>query len=131
MATERWRQISQLYDAARPLGDSERAEFLRDACAGDAALQREVESLLAHEGGAESFLKHPPQLENGDSGLDLIGQQFGPFRITSLRAPAGWAKSIAARHEAGRDVALKFLPRGSRGPRPAGALRARTLCWPR
>ncbi len=61
MKTERWQQISQLYDVALSLGGSERAEFLRHACAGDSALQREVESLLAQEGGVENFLKHPPQ----------------------------------------------------------------------
>ena len=49
MKTERWQQISQLYDAALARDASERAAFLRNACDGDLALQREVESLLARE----------------------------------------------------------------------------------
>ena len=49
MEPERWRQISQVYDAALARDGAERAAFLHDACAGDAELRREVEWLLAQE----------------------------------------------------------------------------------
>ena len=50
MTPERWAQVERLYHAARARPDNERAAFLADACAGDEALRREVESLLAQVG---------------------------------------------------------------------------------
>jgi eukaryotic-like serine/threonine-protein kinase len=78
MKAERWRQITQLYHAALARDGPERAAFLRDECAGDTALQREVESLLAQESGTESFLK-----------LDLIGEQLGVYKVMSLLGSGG------------------------------------------
>jgi len=50
MTPERWEQIEQLYYAALERDASQRATFLDQACGGDEALRREVESLLAsHE----------------------------------------------------------------------------------
>ena len=51
MTPERWQQIERLLYAALALNVSERAAFLEQVCAGDPALQREVESLLADAGG--------------------------------------------------------------------------------
>ena len=59
MERERWLKVERLYHAARELEGSERARFLREACAGDEALLREVESLLAEEGGTRSLLGKP------------------------------------------------------------------------
>ena len=47
MTSDRWQQISQLFHAALALETRERTAFLDDACAGDNALLREVESLLS------------------------------------------------------------------------------------
>ena len=46
MTPERWREIERLYHAALERDAGERAAFLADACEDDAALRREVESLL-------------------------------------------------------------------------------------
>ena len=56
MTPDRWRKISQLYHEALARETNERGRFLADGCAGDEALRREVESLLANEGTAEGFL---------------------------------------------------------------------------
>jgi eukaryotic-like serine/threonine-protein kinase len=46
--SNRWQQIKQLYHAALERKESQRAAYLHEVCAGDDALRREVESLLAH-----------------------------------------------------------------------------------
>src|SRR5881392_3252547 len=56
MTPERWEQVGKLYQAALALQPAERETFLDDACGDDKALRREVESLLAAEDGAGSFL---------------------------------------------------------------------------
>jgi len=49
MEPERWKEIELLYHLALEHEESRRAEFLEQACGGDEALRREVESLLAYE----------------------------------------------------------------------------------
>ncbi len=46
MQAERWEQIEKLYHAAKAQPAEKRAAFLAQACAGDAALRGEVQSLL-------------------------------------------------------------------------------------
>lgn len=57
MDPDRWRQVEQIYHVALEKGPDERAAFLEQACAGDAALRQEVESLLSFAGGADSCLQ--------------------------------------------------------------------------
>ena len=59
MKPERWRQIEQLYDRALEIEESRRTSFLREACAGDDDLRRELEQLLAEGPQASSFLEEP------------------------------------------------------------------------
>jgi hypothetical protein len=47
MTSERWRRIEELFHTALAQDAAERAPFLAEACAGDAGLRQEVESLLA------------------------------------------------------------------------------------
>ena len=54
MRAERPQRIEQLYQAARERNAAERAAFLAQASAGDDALRREVESLLAEDTGVQS-----------------------------------------------------------------------------
>ena len=60
MTSERWKQIEQLYHLSLKQEWSQRAAFLKEACTGDEELRREVESLLAFEPRAESFIEAPP-----------------------------------------------------------------------
>jgi serine/threonine-protein kinase len=59
MESERWKQVDNLFHAALERPPAARAEFLRQACAGDEALEREVQSLLASHQESGSFLKSP------------------------------------------------------------------------
>lgn len=62
MTPERWRRVEELYHAALARDARDRALFLGDACAGDDALRRDVESLLAQPMSAEAFLGQPDRL---------------------------------------------------------------------
>jgi hypothetical protein len=59
MDRERWQRIDTIFKSALELRPEERAAFLERACAGDAGLRREVESLIAHDLG-ESALPTKP-----------------------------------------------------------------------
>ena len=50
MSADRQRRITELCHAALERNASDRAAFLREACAGDEGLRQEVESLLRYEG---------------------------------------------------------------------------------
>ena len=54
MTPDRWKKIEEVYHSAREREESQRAAFLEEACTGDDALRREVESLLAYEGEPEA-----------------------------------------------------------------------------
>jgi len=50
MTPEEWQHVKQILDSALEIAPGERATFLDEACAGDAALRLRVEALLeAHE----------------------------------------------------------------------------------
>jgi hypothetical protein len=59
MTPERWKQIDELAQSALECGVSQRAAFLDEACAGDDALRREVESQIAYQQQASKFLEEP------------------------------------------------------------------------
>ena len=59
MTSESWRRVEELYHAALRRSVAERAAFLANACAGNEALRREVESLLAQPASADGFLEAP------------------------------------------------------------------------
>src|SRR2546428_990927 len=59
MKPERWQRIEKLYHAALERPAPSRADFLRSACGDDEDLYREVESLLALQSKAESFIEQP------------------------------------------------------------------------
>src|SRR5208283_5713240 len=59
MESERWQRIDDLLQAALQHPRAGRKEFLRQACAGDKALEREVWSLVVSEQKAGIFLRSP------------------------------------------------------------------------
>ena len=106
---ERWARVERLYHEALARGAHEREAFLADACAGDDALRREIESLLAHDGGA-AFLS-TPAVANGIGPGIRIGQALGPYIISALIGEGGMGEVYRARDtKLERDVAIKVLP---------------------
>src|SRR5262249_16162701 len=113
MTPERWATIERLSHDALTRGATERQDFLVEACAGDDALRREIESLLEHDGSA-AFLSTPAAVQAGQitlSGASLIGQSVGPYVISSRLGAGGMGEVFPAPHQKPRrDVAIKILP---------------------
>jgi hypothetical protein len=59
MDADRWKTIDSLLQAVSERPPGERDAFLRNACAADEALEREIRSLLAAQQQAVSFLESP------------------------------------------------------------------------
>jgi Tol biopolymer transport system component len=116
MTPERWRQIEDLCHAALTRPADEHATFLANACASDAELLREVESLLAQASNAERFLDTAAAAVAGAAVVDqathtLVGQRLGSYTIGSLLGVGGMGEVYRAHDETlGREVAIKVLP---------------------
>ena len=59
MDPKRWKQVDEILQAALDQPLAERDAFVRTACAGDDALEHEVESLMMFEESSEHFLSRP------------------------------------------------------------------------
>ena len=89
MTPERWQKIVDLAERAADLSADERSAFLQDACAWDAALRKEVESLLASDEDARSFIETPAaevaaELIASAQPESLVGQDIGAYRIINV-----------------------------------------------
>jgi serine/threonine protein kinase/WD40 repeat protein len=119
MSADRQRQITELCHAALERKASDRAAFLREACAGDEGLRQEVESLLRYEDIGARYLQRPAVEEvarlvssQTESNVDLVGRHLGVYRIEARIGAGGMGEVYRARDtKLGRDVAIKVLPR--------------------
>lgn len=59
MTPEQYEKVGDIFHAALELQPPERGEYLRQTCAGDDELRKEVESLLALDDSAKDFIEKP------------------------------------------------------------------------
>ncbi len=119
-ASEKWKQVEELFNAALELEPAARDSFLAEACASDEELRREVESLLAYENQTAGFIQKPA-LEVAANALaadareadqpKTISQQIGAYRIIEPLGKGGMGEVyLAFDPRLGRRVAIKLLP---------------------
>jgi serine/threonine protein kinase len=109
MDSDQWNKIDSLFQSALELPTGERDEFLRKACGGNQAIEREVRSLLSAREEAGSFLDSPA--------IDGAAQALAASRLEdtyqSLGENATTARPLPA--QIGRYKIVRILGEGGMG----------------
>lgn len=117
----RWPRIKEVFLEALDEPPTGWAAFLGSACGEDAALRREVESLLASDAAAASFCETPAaallggSFPGGDGEVAHLepGTRVGAYEVTAFLAAGGMGDVYRARHTVlGREVAIKTVGAG-------------------
>lgn len=115
LTPERWQQLQQILTLVLEQAPAARAAALREACAGDAALYAEAQSLLAHDGMLPERL--PPSAfaalaDAADEAADAWrGRRVGGFVLEDLIGSGGSSSVYRARRadDFEQIVAIKLL----------------------
>jgi serine/threonine protein kinase len=119
MDPERWQEIDKLLSEALKRESGQREDFLKQACAGDEELLKEVAPLLSAHEKPGSFMESPaldvtaPALAKDKTNpppMVLTGRAIAHFRILEKIGQGGMGEIFLAEDTSHRrKVALKFL----------------------
>jgi len=124
MTDQHWDRLKELLHRAMQLTPEQRHPFVEEVCAGDAALQVELQSLLAvNEQVPLDFLKASPLADDGvgapkdeiDSAMLECGQIFAQrYKLIRMLGEGGMGQVWLAEQNAPvrRQVALKLIKAG-------------------
>jgi eukaryotic-like serine/threonine-protein kinase len=115
-----WQKIEELFVAALEVAPAERTAWLDQQCEGDAALLREVGSLLAAEVESADFLHGSPlpkitSLLLDETETSRAGQHIGPYKVLDELGRGGMGVVYLAEREDDQfrqRVAIKLIKRG-------------------
>ena len=104
MTPERWREITEIFHAARERDPARREAFVAEACRDDPTLRRDVEAMLAGLDAAGHFGETPllasASRPEPASPLDIVqlaaGSQLGPYQILGLLGAGGMGQVYKA-----------------------------------
>jgi serine/threonine protein kinase/TolB-like protein len=114
VSPDRWKRLESLFYEASDLDPAARKAFLDQRCAGDEALRKDVESLLASSDQPIDFLEKPiaqaaRQIVADKEGLSP-GNHFGHYEVISTIGTGGMGHVYLAQDlRLRRNVALKLL----------------------
>lgn len=110
MASERWQQVWSLFHDALERPVAARADWLREAAAGDSALHDEVASLLqAHAAGSSPLDRPPPAPPLRDA--VGVGDCLGPWRLLREVGAGGMGRVFEVERADGRYAQRAALKR--------------------
>jgi len=120
MTSQRFQRVREIYHAALDRPSDQRAVFLEQVCSDDAGLRQEVQSLLAAEAQAGTFMATASggasdTQSDGPAGAPLTGRILGSYEILSPLGAGGMGEVYLAHDQRlERNVAIKLLPNSHR-----------------
>ena len=118
MTPERWKQIREVFEEAELLTPQARSRYLDQACAHDAELRVEVESLLRAESQAGSGFMGRPAADlvrpagNAVAHASRVGRHLGPYEITAEIGHGGMGevyRAVRIDGQFNQQVAIKLV----------------------
>jgi len=116
MTSEQWERVKAVVGDALEYPEEERFGFVLRACAGDTALRREVESMLAVSGSKLEACAEGLASTWEDQAAARLGQRIGAYELIREIGRGGMGTVYLARRadeEFEKEVAIKLLKRGT------------------
>jgi len=127
MTRERWNRIQELFYSAADLPADRRAGYLREACAGDTALEQHIEDLLSAEAEAAGFLDGALSAAAEEITGVQPGERLGSYRIIEGLGHGGMGDVYLAERDDQQfqmRVAIKLIRCEAAPPRMLARFRA-------